>query len=235
MKRLFGSISLILVAAALSAQPAIAHQGNPDFRSEITGVTPASLGDGLLFSIQNFDDNVEFVNRSGKTVVVEGYDGEPYVRIDGSGVVEVNLNSPAYYLNEDRYADVQVPDRADAEAEPDWKEVDDNGRFTWHDHRSHYMGLDIPPQVKDESKETKVFDYTIPIEVGGEPAKVNGTLTWVGTGSKAPVIPFVILGLAIIAAIVFWLIRRRRNDDEQAPRSGDHGDRGDDPGESEAW
>lgn len=225
MKRLFGSISLILVAAALSAQPAIAHQGNPDFRSEITGVTPASLGDGLLFSIQNFDDNVEFVNRSGKTVVVEGYDGEPYVRIDGSGVVEVNLNSPAYYLNEDRYADVQVPDRADAEVEPDWKEVDDTGRFTWHDHRSHYMGLDIPPQVKDESKETKVFDYTIPITVAGQPAEVGGTLTWVGKDSGFPVLPFVLL--AVIAAAVGYILFRRRGKD----------DGGDDEeeGVTEAW
>lgn len=140
-------------------------------------------------------------------------------------MVEVNLNSPAYYLNEDRYADVQVPDRADAEAEPDWKEVDDNGRFTWHDHRSHYMGLDIPPQVKDESKETKVFDYTIPITVAGQPAEVGGTLTWVGKDSGFPVLPFVLL--AVIAAAVGYILFRRRGKD----------DGGDDEeeGVTEAW
>ena len=64
------------------------------------------------------------------------------------------------------------------------------------------MGTGTPPRFPTNRRETKVFDYTIPIEVGGEPAKVNGTLTWVGTGWKASVIPFVILGLAIIAAIV---------------------------------
>ena len=63
------------------------------------------------------------------------------------------------------------------------------------------MSEGTPPQVKDESEKTKVFDYVIPLEVGGQPATVEGTLTWVGKSSKAPVIPFVILGLAIIAAL----------------------------------
>jgi len=210
MKRSTGLIALLILA--LLPGIASAHQGNPNFRSEIESVTPASLGDGIQLEIVNFDDHVRLVNKSGKEVIVKGYDGEPYARISADGIVEVNLNSPAYYLNEDRFADVDVPASVNAKARPDWKQVADDGTFEWHDHRSHYMGQGTPPQVKDESKKTKVFDYTIPIEVGGQPAKVNGTLTWVGTGSKAPVIPFVILGLAIIAAVAFWLTRRRRND-----------------------
>lgn len=233
MKRVLSLLALFIFVAVPASSSA--HQGNPDYRSEITSIQPGALADGLTVEIINFDDHVRLVNQTGKEVIINGYDGDPYARIESGGAVYVNLNSPAYYLNEDRFAAVEVPDRADPKAKPDWKQVADNGTFEWHDHRSHFMGTGTPSQVSDESKETKVFDYTIPIEVGGEPAKVNGTLTWVGTGSKAPVIPFVILGLAIIAAIVFWLIRRRRNDDEQAPRSGDHGDRGDDPGESEAW
>jgi LPXTG-motif cell wall-anchored protein len=85
------------------------------------------------------------------------------------------------------------------------------------------MSPTTPPQVKDESKETKIFDYKIPIEVDGQPAKINGTLTWVGNGSKAPVIPFVILGLAIVAAIGFWIARRRRDGDDQEPTPDDEG------------
>lgn len=215
MKRATGIFALLVLAVFPTM--AGAHQGNPDYRSEITSIRPAALGEGLEVSIVNFDDHVRLVNRTGKEVVIKGYDGEPYARIASDGAVYVNLNSPAYYLNEDRFADVEVPARADAKATPDWKKVDDNGIFEWHDHRSHYMGTGTPSQVTDESKETKVFDYTIPIEVGGEPARINGTLTWVGTGSKAPVIPFVILGLAIIAAIVFWLMRRRKRGDEDGP------------------
>nr|HNH87644.1 transmembrane domain-containing protein [Solirubrobacterales bacterium] len=221
---------------------AMAHQGNPDYRSEITSVQPEALGEGLTIEIVNFDDHVRLVNKTGKVVLIKGYDGEPYARVEADGKVFVNLNSPAYYLNEDRFAAVEVPKRADAKAAPDWKQIADNGTFEWHDHRSHYMGTGTPSQVTDESKETKVFDYVIPIEVGGEPAKINGTLTWVGTGSKAPVIPFVILGLAIIAAIVFWLMRRRRSEDDDGPREGGSGEAGgsgddnpDESGKSEAW
>ncbi|MCB0831468.1 MAG: hypothetical protein KDB64_11125, partial [Solirubrobacterales bacterium] len=181
MKRFLGAVALFIVAVVPSA--ATAHQGNPDFRSEITSVQPAALGNGLQIEIVNFDDHVRLVNKSGKEVVIKGYDGEPYARISPDGTVSVNLNAPAYYLNEDRYANVDVPARADANATPDWKVIDDNGTFEWHDHRSHYMSQGTPPQVKDKSEKTKVFDYTIPIEVGGQPAKIDGTLTWVGTGS----------------------------------------------------
>ena len=208
MKRFLGTVALLMVAVFPVA--ANAHQGNPDYRSEITSVRPAALGQGLKIEIVNFDDHVRLVNQTGKEVVIKGYDGEPYARLSPDGSVAVNLNSPAYYLNEDRYADVDIPARADAKAKPDWKVIDDNGTFEWHDHRSHYMGQGTPPQVKDESEKTKVFDYTIPIKVGGRPATIDGTLTWVGTGSKAPVIPFVILGIAILAAIGFWVYRRRR-------------------------
>jgi hypothetical protein len=224
MKRLTGVIALLVlvVFAGTFCSAANAHQGNPDFRSEIDSISPGDLGNGLSVEIVNFDDHVRLVNKTGKEVTIKGYDGEPYARISPDGKVEVNLNSPAYYLNEDRFAEVEVPARANAKAKPDWKEIDDNSTFEWHDHRSHYMGQGTPPQVKDESEKTKVFDYAIPIEVGGKPAKIDGTLIWVGTGSKAPVIPFIILGLAVFAAFGFWISRKRRGggeDDGAGPAS----------------
>ena len=208
MKRLFGFFVLLLLVAAPAAT---AHQGNANYRSEITSIRPANLSQGLEVSVVNFDDHVRLVNETGKDVVILGYDGEPLARILADGTVEENLNSPAYYLNQDRLADVEIPARADEEAAPDWKEVGSNGTYEWHDHRSHYMGTGLPDQVTDESKETKVFDYRIPIEVGGDPVRIDGTLTWVGSDSQAPVVPFVILGLAILAAGGFWILRRRRD------------------------
>ncbi len=219
MKRFTG----ILVLALLVALPSFAqaHQGDPNYRSEITTISPSV--DGLSFQTYNFDDGVRLQNDTGKEVVVIGYDGEPYVRISANGLVEVNLNSPSYYLNEDRKAEVTVPDRADAKAEPEWKEVDDTGQYAWHDHRSHFMGEGLPPQIKDESKETKVFDYVVPLEVDGKPVKAMGTLTWVGNDSSVPVIPFVILAIVVIAAIAFWAIRRRNGTDETDEESTDGG------------
>lgn len=238
MKRFLGLLALLILVVAPAT--ACAHEGNPNFRSEITSVEPESLGEGLQFEVINYDDHVRLANHSGKSVLIKGYDGEPYARLKADGTVEVNLNSPSYYLNDDRYGEVKVPARADVKAAPDWKQIGDDGEFSWHDHRSHYMSPSTPPQVKDESKETKIFDYTIPIEVGGRPARVNGTLTWVGNGSKAPVVPFIVLGLAIVAAIVFWLRRRRQDDGSQEPGTGDEPSNATDPGPEgqegkEAW
>lgn len=211
-------ISGVLVFLILLLLPAAAtaHQGNPNFRSEINSIQPERLAEGLTVETYNFDDGVRLINDTGEEVVVIGYDGEPYFRISPEGVVEVNLNSPSYYLNEDRLADVEVPDRADPEARPEWEEVDNSGQFTWHDHRSHYMGSGNPPQVEDESVETKVFDYTIPLTVGGESVKANGTLTWVGPDDRFPILPFIGLAVvALIGGIFFW--RRRRQQDEGEP------------------
>ena len=102
MKRLTATLALFIFA--ILPGMASAHQGNPNFRSEIDSITPARLGQGIQLEIVNFDDHVRLVNKSGKEVVIKGYDGEPYARISADGTVEVNLNSPAYYLNEDRFA-----------------------------------------------------------------------------------------------------------------------------------
>lgn len=234
MKKFNMVLATIVMIGALTAPTAFAHQGNPDFRSEITSIDPSSLGEGLDFSIQNFDDNVELVNRSGKEVMVEGYDGEPYIRINSSGVVEVNLNSPAYYLNEDRLAEVELPDRADANAAPDWKEVDSTGQFSWHDHRSHYMGLGTPSQVEDKSKTTKIFDYLIPIRVDGKRAEVHGTLTWVGQDSGFPLVPFLVLAIVAIGLGGFLFLRRQNESAEINDSTSDTND-SPDQDENEAW
>jgi hypothetical protein len=211
----------------VAAPTATAHQGNPNFRSEVTAITPADQAEGIEIAVRNFDDGLELVNRSGKVVIVEGYDGEPYLRFDPSGDVWVNLNSPAHYLNEDRFADTEIPERADADAAPEWKQIDDTGVAYWHDHRSHYMGEGTPAQVEDESVETKVFDYRIPMTVDGVPVAAIGTLTWVGKDEGFPVLPFIGLGvvaaLAVLGAVV---LRRRRGANE----SEDGSERG-----SEAW
>jgi len=240
MNRIKGTLGvLFLLSAMLMPSAANAHEGNPNYRSEITSIKPASLADGLQATIQNFDDNVELVNRTGEEVVIKGYDGEPYVRIGADGLVEVNLNSPTYYLNEDRFAAVEVPERADAKAEPAWEEVGDSGIYSWHDHRSHYMALGTPSQVKDESKETKIFDYSIPITVGGRPAALDGTLTWVGKQSGFPIMPFIALAAVIvIGAVGLSVVRNRRRDDDpdDDPRDPEEPQRPAEPEESkEAW
>lgn len=211
------------VAAAIllgGAPVAAAHEGNPNYRSEINSIVPAT--DGLTVEVLNFDDSLRLTNRSGEDVLIIGYEGEPYARIGVDGTVEVNRNSTAYYLNDDRFAEAEVPEGIEPSDPPDWERVDGSGTFTWHDHRFHWMSTSIPPQVEDESAETKIFDYSIPIEVGGERGAIKGTLTWVGQDSGFPVAPFIGLGLVAIGAVGLIVARRRRDrsPDEPADETG---------------
>jgi hypothetical protein len=228
MRRVCGAVAVALLALATAATTALAHGGGgTDYTSEIRVVTP--LGAGIDVEVLDRDDRLALRNDSGQTVVVEGYSGEPYARLLPDGTVEVNRNSPALYLNEDRFAKVDVPRRADEDAAPDWQVVDRSGRFEWHDHRIHWMAAGRPPAVRDPEQKTKVFDWKVPLRVGRQPTTVAGTLTWLGRPDDGfPIAAAIALAaLAIGGLALVWLVRRRRG-------SGDGANRRDRSGE-EAW
>jgi MYXO-CTERM domain-containing protein len=207
------ALALGVAAALLVAPAALAHQGNPNYRSIVDAVTPKVAG--LKLQVLNYDDRFEMTNRTGQTVTVQGYNGEPYARVLGNGTVELNQRSPAYYLNDDRYADVKVPASADPKAPPQWKVIDRTGSVQWHDHRMHWMSQSLPPQVKDKSKRTKVFDYSIPLQIGNQPGAIKGTLVWQPEQSSAPVGMFIGLGVLALLAVGGVVFARRRR--ERAP------------------
>ena len=209
MSRIGFAAVVTLLAFATSATAALAHGGGGiDYTSEVRSVTPAR---GLDVEVLDRDDRLALRNDSGETVVVEGYDGEPYVRLKPDGTVEVNANSPTLYLNEDRFGDVELPARAEEDAAPDWQLVDRSGRFEWHDHRIHWMGADRPPIVEDPQRRTKVFDWKVPLRVGGSPASATGTLTWVGRADDGfPVAAAIALGAVVAAGLVVVSVVRRR-------------------------
>jgi hypothetical protein len=200
---------LSLLALLLTAPVALAHEGNPNYRSVVKGVTPATSG--ATFEILNFDDRVLLHNTSGKDIELFGYENEPYAQVKADGTVLVNTNSKAYYLNEDRQGETAVPQ--DLPSEPAWKELSKSGRFEWHDHRMHWMGEGDPPQLQDKGKETVIYDnWEIPIAVGGAKGAVTGTLTWVPLDNGG--IPlgavFGFAALIIVLSIAVFIIRRRR-------------------------
>jgi hypothetical protein len=205
------ALALGVAVALLAASAAQAHQGNPNYRSIVDSITPAVKG--LTLHVLNYDDRFELTNRSGRTVTVQGYDREPYARVLADGTVEVNKRSPAYYLNDDRFADVKVPASADPKAPPQWSVVDKTGSLQWHDHRMHWMSKSLPPQVKDKSRRTKVFDYAIPLQVGSRPASIRGTLFWQpDSGGGAPVGAIAALVALVVAALgAVVVVRRRRS------------------------
>ena len=197
-------------ALLLCAPVALAHEGSPNFLSEINAVTPA--GAGIDVEVLNRDDRLLLINSGASTVLIEGYEGEPYARVEPDGTVSVNTDSKAYYLNEERFGGVRVPADADSKGEPRWREVDRSGRFEWHDHRMHWMAEDDPEVVEDKDVRTKVYDWKVPIAVDGREGAIAGTLFWTPIPSDGPSLPLLI-GLAVLvvasagAAVV--VLRRR--------------------------
>jgi hypothetical protein len=200
-----------LAALCVVAPTALAHEGNPNYRSQVSAIRPAV--DGLDAQVLNYDDRIELRNRTGDTVVVEGYRGEPYVRFRPDGTVEVNRRSPAASLNEDRFAQVDVPESADPTAPPDWETVARNGRYDWHDHRIHWMASTLPPRVQEnEEARTKVFDWRLPVTAAGQRSVIRGSLVWLGRDSGGfPLAAAISLAAAaLVGAGLVVLVRRRR-------------------------
>jgi hypothetical protein len=203
-----------VLAGLLAGAPAVqAHQGDPHYRSTVTAVTPRVAG--LEVSVLNYDDRLLVHNASGRTVVIGDYEGRPYARVLADRTVQVNTNSSAYHLNQDRTGATQAP--AGLPAAPHWKLLSRTGRFEWHDHRIHWMGSKDPPQLKDRSRRTRVFDWKVPIRVGAAPGAIAGTLDWVPQAQESlPMAAIVAFAAVVIAlCVVVVVVRRRRGGDRE--------------------
>ncbi len=222
---------IALVAALLTTVPAApAGAGLGDYRSAIEGVAPSVPG--VTAHVRASDDFIVLRDRGGHEVTVYGYEHEPYVRILGNRTVQVNQRSPATYLNTSFSPTGPVPAKANPRAPPRWKTQGHSGSFAWFDHRTHYLSAGVPPQVKDASRETKVFDYRVPLRIDGRRGAIDGALFWLGSPGGPSTSRALLAGLVFLlgcAALVLVTRRRRRG-------GGDGGAPGAEPEPArEAW
>jgi hypothetical protein len=209
--------TLVMSVGALGAAPA-ALGADAAVVSKLEGLQPPATG--LDLEVTGGDRFLVLTNGTGKEVVVKGYDDEPYLRFLPSRVVEVNTRAPSKYANEDRYALRPIPARANSDAIPKWQTVSRDGSYRWFDHRIHLMEKGKPPQVKDENQRTKIFDWDVPMTVGGQPVKAVGTLEWVPESSSGAS-PLLFVGLGALGLLAgagaVALMRRRRRDRQATP------------------
>jgi hypothetical protein len=207
-------VLLASAVVALVACPAAAGHGDGaarGYRSKVTEISPAVTG--LAVTVGDGDDRLRLRNDTGRGVVVEGYDGEPYLRFAAGGEVFRNESSPARYLNEERYGGVDVPATASKNAPPRWSSIADGGTYEWHDHRIHWMSTIDPPRVRRAPQQRQhVFAWTIPGTIDGRPLEIRGSLDY----EPPPESRFRRLLLLPLVALVlagggFWLLRRRRS------------------------
>ena len=81
------------------------------------------------------------------------------------------------------------------------------------------MSQTTPPQVTDKDARTRIFDYRIPIRVGGKPGAIAGTLFWTPLPGGGPPLGAIFAGAAIIIAlcILVAVVRYRRRAAEERP------------------
>jgi hypothetical protein len=191
------AVSLAAVCTA-GFGPAAAFADPPrptDYRTEVVSVEPAT--DGLEVSIVGGDSFIE-IDAGGHEVVVPGYQFEPYLQFAADGTVSENVRSPAHFLNTSRYSATTPPPEADASAPPEWVVVATDGRYAWHDHRTHWM-LAEPPLGLGPGDQ--ILDSVITITVDGGPVEIAVVSVWMPPPARLPWIASGIVA-AVVAALV---------------------------------
>lgn len=174
---------LALAALALPAA-AIAHRGSTltGYVSTVSAVVPNVLGVNAL--VLGGDDRLRVSNYSGKTILILGYEGEPYLRFAKTGVY-ANMLSPAAHLNRFRRPRPLKPGIADPSAPPRWLRVASGVTYEWHDHRIHWTGSQPPPGVrKHPDRIQRIFTWRVPGRADGARFAITGFLGYAPDRSK---------------------------------------------------
>ena len=208
MKRAF--VVAALLAAFLVPPGAEAHfgTGKKGYRSRIVAVKPHEAG--LELKVLYGDDQIWLDNKTGKTIVIRGYGGEPYLRFGHNGIY-VNGNSPAVYLNQDRYARSTVPKSAKPTAQPKWQKLAGGELWAWHDHRIHYMSPTPPRLIQDEPRKPHhVFDWKVPATANGKLFLITGSLDYKPPPKNSFPVGLTIVLATLIAVGMVGLFALRR-------------------------
>ena len=177
--------------------------GPTDYQSEVRAIVPETPT--IEVGIVGGDSFVELRVEPGVDAMVIGYEGEDYLWFRPDGVVLENRNSPATYLNANRYGNDGVPATARADADPRWEQVATGGYWAWHDHRAHWMQSARPFGLQAGDQ---ILEAVIPIVVDGETVEVTVISTWQPAPSPLAMWLGVVAGLCV--GLGAWLLRGSR-------------------------
>jgi hypothetical protein len=212
-------VTTLTLSAGSSAHPGSALTG---YVSTVSAVVPNVLGVNAL--VLGGDDRLRVSNYSGKTIVILGYEGEPYLRFDKTGVY-ANTFSPAAHLNRLRLPRPLKPGVADPRATPRWRRVAPGVTYEWHDHRMHWTGRQPPIGVRDHpDRIQRIFTWRVPGRADGVRFAITGFLgyapdrvTKTNGGGSTTWLLIVGVGAAALLALVGVGARRARRRAPVAP------------------
>lgn len=183
-----GALTLAAVVGwvVILAQPASAHTvsgiGATNWKTVVTGVSPQVPG--LTVTQVEDGSRVEITNH-GPEVLILGYQGEPYLRVGPQGVFE-NRQSPSVYLNCSRTG-CAVPPGLDVFGPPQWRKISSGQVVRYHDHRTHWMGTQLPPDIARAQGRVHVeASWHIMMVQGSTPITVSGYYVWIPGTSSVP-------------------------------------------------
>lgn len=233
-----GVAASVIVLAWMATAGVASSQGHgsedPSYETVIRSIEPRGLPIGVTVTD---GDQMRIENQGDTEMILCGYTAtecEPYVRLGPDGVYE-NTNSEAYYANQEEDSFGEVPDDVGT-GRPTWKRVRREPAFyTWHDHRTHWMGgATLPPGVDDgDPARQKVNDWRIDFQYGGRDGSITGRLDYVGGRTfLARYGEYGLTGAAVLAMLVVFFVdarRRRRASDGGHVPPPEHGGQGIDP------
>ena len=211
-RKLLGAALLAAVVLG-PAQPVSAHGGNggasSDYRIQVMGFD----GDATGIEVRPVElgNRMELDRTTAKEVQILGYEGEPYLRLDADGVFE-NVNSPAHFINLDRFARTPIPPTATATAAPNWVKLSDASSVRWHDHRTHWMDPTPRQDVRDNPDVERVIFPANRVEllVDGKQVAAIVKVTWLPPPSRMTWLVITSLSAcALLAALVLVPALRR--------------------------
>jgi hypothetical protein len=202
---------VVLVPTAGAHGPA---GGGVGYISSVDGLRPPVLG--VIARVLGGDDRLQLVNYSGKTVLVQGYDGEPFLRFTANGVYE-NAHSPATYLTRARdQATVSVPAFVSPKAAPSWRKVTEGSTFAWHDRRIRWIGSGLPPVVKAAPNDRHlIFRWRVPARADAKRFAISGYLGYApvpgaaSSGGTSAWLVAGVVGATVLALLVLGAGARR--------------------------
>jgi deferrochelatase/peroxidase EfeB len=193
------AVLVVMVPVAPAAAHDVDGVGATNFRTTVGPLTPAVPG--LTLRVIENGSQLELRNDTRTDVVILGYSGEPYARVGPDGAL-INDNSPATYLNADRFSLTLVPASASATKPPAWDKVGSQPVFRWHDHRTHWMLTELPPRVlADPGAHVHISSWSLGFTYGAQELTASGSLDWAPGPSPWPwflLLAALVAGLAAV-------------------------------------
>lgn len=216
----------LMAGLFLAPAAADAHSEAPtpatNYLTRITSMTPRVSG--LSVRVIRNGMWLELSNRTGRTVEVLGYSGEPYLRITPQGTY-ANLRSPSVYIDSDVDSDLAPDDvSVSPQATPSWQRVSGSATARWHDHRTHWMGEQAPPVVTSHPHRAhRLSHWMVPLRVStsvtqnalassppsATTVELRGTLDYLPPPRAGEWYAAMAVGFALLVGLGLVAVRRR--------------------------